>query len=217
MKPTKPTRKSRKSRTFKLADRLPHAMKRSFFKRPDRLLELAPKFGIDLDKPGDLRFNRFTQQKEHRATSFGWQGPVPYKFGNHVYPAQPVSEQVRDIYLSCCTLLEHPPCPKDRLGVCCTAYVGKLGQGVEKNQGLSYHKDDEPIHAAEPVLMVTAAVGPGQLERSLTIRTDSEIQHVRLESGSVFLADLVELEHGVVFKRENKGQKWVTLTFRVLK
>ena len=78
------------------------------------------------------------------------------------------------------------------------------------NDGLSYHKDDEPIHAMAPVLMVTAAVGPGKLERSLLIRTETEIHHVRLCSGSVFLANLCELEHGVQFKSENRGQVWCT-------
>ena len=212
-------RPQRKSIEFPLTGGTPPLTKRGKLEGcTESIISLAPKFGIDLNGPGDLRYNRYTKSWGHRAVSFGWQGPCDYKFGGKVYPKGPLKAGTISLYRACCENIGIQPMPLERLGVCFTAYVGKqAGEGVQVNDGLSYHKDDEPIHAMAPVLMVTAAVGPGKLERSLSIRTETEIHHVRLCSGSVFLGNLCELEHGVQFKSENRGQVWCTLTFRLLK
>ena len=169
-------------------------------------------------KTGDVLYNRFVGESQPRVTSNAWRGLVSYQFGPRFYPAAPMEDELYTLYEKVCGVLNRHALPRERLGLLVTAYVGK-GGGLRKNDGLSFHKDDEPMmDRSHQVVMVTvAAEGHNQSSRQLTLQTDTTNHHVELASGTAFCADLCNITHGVKFGAKNAGQRWYTFTWRVLK
>lgn len=169
-----------------------------------------------------LRPKRWGGKEFAGTTAYTWYSECcEYTFNGNTYFAAFIPPEYWALYLEACGAVGGTPVARDLLGVLVNAYgpIPKDAKARARHK-LGAHRDDEPINdPAHDVLMVALCATPG-VTRDLWVydlEPNSGKTVLTLTHGDVLQADLCNAVHSVQWRKHNSGQRWVTVTFRVLR